>query len=147
MGFPHGHRHTTTVIAGLTAQGMVAPFVISGPINQLAFEAYVEQILAPRLRKGQIVIMDNLSSHKGTKTRQLIETAGATLKFLPPYSPDFNPIENAFSKMKALLRKAAERTVETLWDAIGQISKSSDQRNAKTTSARRAMIQTDRIPL
>jgi transposase len=123
MGFPHGHRCTTTVIAGLAAHGMVAPFVISGPINQLAFEAYIEKVLVPCLHHGSVVIMDNLSSHKGEKTRKLIEAAGARLMFLPPYSPDFNPIENAFAKMKALLRKAAERTVEALWDAIGQISK------------------------
>ena len=120
MGFPHGHWKTTTVAAGLTLRGMIAPFVLSGPINRDAFEAYVGRVLVPELRPGDIVIMDNLSSHKGPKTRALIEAAGASLLFLPPYSPDFNPIENAFAKLKALLRKAAERTLERLWDTIGR---------------------------
>ena len=119
MGFPHGHWKTTTFVAGLTLRGMIAPFVLSGPINRDAFEAYVGQVLVPELRPGDIVVMDNLSSHKGPHVRQLIEAAGARLLFLPPYSPDFNPIENAFAKLKALLRKAAERSVEGLWAAIG----------------------------
>jgi len=101
---------------------MVAPMVLDGPINRLAFQAYVEQVLVPELRPGDIVVMDNLSSHKGPQVRQMIEAAGATLMFLPPYSPDFNPIENAFAKLKALLRKAGERTVEGLWNAIGKIT-------------------------
>jgi len=122
MGAPHGHWNTTTFIGALTLRGMIAPFVISGPINRTAFEAYVEKVLAPELRPGDIVVMDNLSSHKGPRVREIIEDAGAELMFLPPYSPDFNPIENAFSKMKALLRKAAERTVEGLWNVIGHIS-------------------------
>ena len=121
MGFPYGHWKTTTFVAGLTLGGMIAPCVLSGPINRIAFEAYVEQILVPELKPGAIVIMDNLSSHKSPRTRQLIEAAGARLLFLPPYSPDFNPIENAFAKLKAMLRKAAERTVEGLWEAIGRI--------------------------
>jgi len=121
MSVPHGHWNTTTFVAGLTLRGMVAPFVLSGPINRAAFEIYVEKVLAPELRPGDLVIMDNLSSHKGPKAREMIEAAGAHLLFLPPYSPDFNPIENAFSKLKAMLRKAAERTVEGLWTAIGQI--------------------------
>jgi transposase len=121
MGFPHGHWKTTTFVAGLTLRGMIAPFVLGGPINRDAFETYVEMVLVPELRPGDIVIMDNLSSHKGPRARQLVESAGATLLFLPPYSPDFNPIENAFSKLKALLRKAAERTVDGLWSAIGRI--------------------------
>lgn len=100
---------------------MAAPFVLSGPINRAAFETYVEKVLVPDLRPGDIVIMDNLSSHKGPRVRAKIEAAGAELHFLPPYSPDFNPIENAFAKLKAMLRKAAERTVEGLWDAIGRI--------------------------
>jgi transposase len=99
---------------------MVAPFVIDGPINRSAFETYVERVLVPELRQGDTVVMDNLSSHKGPRVRQLIEAAGASLLYLPPYSPDFNPIENAFAKLKALLRKAAERTVDGLWDAIGR---------------------------
>ena len=121
MGFPHGHRKTTTLVAGLRLSGMVAPMVLDGPINGDWFEAYVRHVLAPTLRPGDIVIMDNLSSHKRVAARQLIEAAGAELRFLPPYSPDFNPIEMAFSKLKALLRKAAERTVEGLWAAIGRL--------------------------
>lgn len=121
MGAPHGHWKTTTFTAGLTSRGMIAPFVLGGPINGLAFETYVEQVLVPELRPGDIVIMDNLASHKGPRTRALIEAAGAELRFLPPYSPDFNPIENAFAKLKAMLRKAAERTVDGLWNAIGRI--------------------------
>jgi transposase len=121
MATPHGHWKTTTFIAGLTLRGMIAPFVLSGPINREAFEAYVEQVLVPELRAGDIVVMDNLSSHKGLRVRALIEAAGAHLLFLPPYSPDLNPIENAFSKLKALLRKAAERTVDALWATIGRI--------------------------
>lgn len=121
MGFPHGHWKTTTFAAGLTLRGMIAPFVLSGPINRDAFEAYVETVLVPELRPGDIVVFDNLSSHKGPRTRALIEAAGARLLFLPPYSPDFNPIENAFAKLKALLRKAAERTVDGLWAAIGHL--------------------------
>lgn len=101
---------------------MVAPMVLDGPINRIAFEAYVEQVLVPELSPGDIVVMDNLGSHKGPKVRSLIEAAGAGLLFLPPYSPDFNPIENAFSKLKAHLRKAAERTLEGLWAAIGRIA-------------------------
>ena len=129
MGFPHGHRKTTTLVAGLRTTGMVAPMVLDGPINGDWFEAYVRQVLVPELRHGDIVIMDNLSSHKRAAARELIEQAGATLRFLPPYSPDFNallsevegPIEKAFSKLKAMLRKASERTVSGLWDLIGRL--------------------------
>jgi transposase len=121
MGFPHGHWKTTTVVAGLTLRGMVAPFVLSGAINRDAFEAYVEKVLVPELRLCDTVIMDNLSSHKGPKTRALIEAAGARRLFLPPYSPGFNPIENAFARLKARLRKAAERTVDGLWRTIGTL--------------------------
>lgn len=104
---PHGHWKTTTFVAGLKASGIAAPFVLVGPINRIAFETYVEKVLVPELRPGNIVIMDNLSSHKGPKVRETIEAAGSTLLFLPPYGPDFNPIENAFSKLKAHRRKAA----------------------------------------
>jgi transposase len=120
-GMPHGHWKTTTFVAGLRNTGMVAPMVLDGPINRDAFTAYVRQVLVPELRLGDIVIMDNLSSHKGADVREAIEAAGATLRFLPPYSPDFNPIEKAFSKLKAHLRKAAERTIHGLWSAIGRI--------------------------
>jgi len=116
---PHGHWKTTTFLAGLRLTGMVAPMVLDGPINGVWFQAYVEQVLVPTLSPGDIVIMDNLGSHKGAEVRKAIEAAGAKLLYLPPYSPDFNPIENAFSKLKALLRKAAERTVDALWDRIG----------------------------
>jgi transposase len=118
---PHGHWKTTTFVGALRLTGMVAPMVLDGPINGQWFLAYVEQVLAPTLRKGDVVIMDNLGSHKSAGVRKAIEDTGATLLYLPPYSPDFNPIENAFSKLKALLRKAAERTVDALWDRIGAL--------------------------
>ena len=114
MSLPHGHWKTTTFIAGLRRTGMVAPFVYDGPVNRLVFEAYVEKVLVPELRPGDKVVMDNLGSHKGPLIRELIEAAGAELLFLPPYSPDFNPIEKAFSKLKSILRKLAERTVAGL---------------------------------
>ena len=121
VGVPHGHWKTTTFVAGLRASGLVAPFVLDGPINREAFETYVARVLVPELQAGDVVIMDNLSSHKGPRVREMIEWAGASLLYLPPYSPDFNPIESAFAKLKALLRKAAERTVEGLWTAIGRL--------------------------
>jgi transposase len=117
---PHGHWKTTTFVAGLRLTGMVAPMVLDGPINGCAFQADVDQVLVPELKEGDIVVMDNLGSHKGSGVRAAIEAAGAKLLYLPPYSPDFNPIENAFSKLKALLRAAAERTIEGLWSAIGR---------------------------
>jgi transposase len=117
---PHGHWKTTTFVAGLRLTGMVAPFVLDGPINRDAFQAYVDQVLVSELAPGDIVVMDNLQSHKGPAVRAAIEAAGARLLYLPAYSPDFNPIEMAFSKLKALLRKAAERTIEGLWTAIGR---------------------------
>lgn len=112
---------TTTFIAGLRNSGMVAPMVLDGPINGAAFQAYVDQVLLPELAPGDIVIMDNLGSHKGAGVRPAIEAAGASLLYLPPYSPEFNPIENAFAKLKASLRKTAARNVEDLWSTIGQI--------------------------
>ena len=118
---PHGHWKTTTLVAALRLSGIAAPFVLDGPINRDAFQAYVDQVLVPELTPGDIVVMDNLGSHKGPAVRAAIEAAGARLLFLPPYSPDFNPIEMAFSKLKALLRKVAERTVEGLWSAIGRL--------------------------
>jgi transposase len=121
MGLPHRHWKTTTFVAGLRLTGMVAPMVLDGPINGRAFQAYVDQVLVPELQPGDIVVMDNLGSHKGAGVRAAIEAAGARLLYLPPYSPDFNPIENAFAKLKALLRKAAERSVEGLWNAIGRL--------------------------
>lgn len=121
MGVPFGHWKTTTFVAGLTTRGLVAPWVLDGPINRQAFETYVARVLVPELRVGDIVVLDNLSSHKGPKVRTLIEAAGASLVYLPAYSPDLNPIELAFAKLKALLRKAAQRTVAGLWTAIGQL--------------------------
>lgn len=116
---PHGHWHTTTFLCGLRTSGPVAPLVLEGAINGRAFRAYVEQMLAPTLGEGDIVIMDNLGSHKVEGVREAIEAQGAQLLYLPPYSPDLNPIELAFSKLKRLLRSAAARTVGTLWDTIG----------------------------
>jgi transposase len=118
---PWGHWKTTTFVAGLRLAQISAPFVLDGPMNREAFEVYVEQVLAPTLSEGDIVVMDNLPAHKGDRVRQLIEAAGAELLLLPPYSPDLNPIEMAFSKLKTLLRAAAERTVPALWDRIGQL--------------------------
>ena len=118
---PRGHWKTTTFVAGLRQSGLAAPFVLDGAMNRTSFEAYVERILGPTLKPGDIVIMDNLPAHKGGKVRQMIEGRGATLLLLPPYSPDLNPIERAFAKLKALLRAAAERTIPTLWDRIGSL--------------------------
>ena len=118
---PHGHWHTTTFLAGLRADAIIAPFVIGQAMNGRIFRTYVEQVLAPELRPGDIVIMDNLGSHKVSGVRQAIEARSASLLYLPPYSPDFNPIEQLFAKLKALLRAAAERSVEALWGTIGRL--------------------------
>ena len=115
---PHGHWKTTTFTGALRVDGMTAPMVLDGPMNRAAFQAYIEQVLVPTLRRGDTVIMDNLPAHKGADIRLAIEAAGATLRYLPPYSPDFNPIENAFSKLKAFLRKAAARSISELWNAM-----------------------------
>jgi transposase len=115
---PHGHWKTTTLVAGLRLDGLTAPMVIDGAMNGEAFTAYAETFLAPVLTAGDIVIMDNLPAHKVSGARTAIERAGAKLLFLPPYSPDFNPIEQAFAKIKALLRKAAARTLRALEAAI-----------------------------
>jgi transposase len=119
---PHGHWKTSTFIAALSEDGLLAPCVFDGAINGELFLAYVEQILLPTLKAGDIVIMDNLSSHKKAAVRRAIEQAGATLMFLPPYSPDLNPIEQVFAKLKALLRGKAIRTIEALWNALGTIT-------------------------
>jgi len=120
-GVPHGHWKTTTFTGALRLTGMTAPFVYDGAMNGNVFLAYVEQVLVPTLSPGDIVIMDNLSAHKAAGIRDVIEAAGASLLYLPPYSPDFNPIENAFSKLKALLRAKAERTIAALWDTVGSV--------------------------
>jgi transposase len=118
---PYGHWHTTTFLCALRSAGLVAPLVLDGPINGRAFSAWVQQVLVPELRPGDIVVMDNLGSHKVAGVREAIEAAGAQLRYLPPYSPDFNPIEQVFAKFKTGLRKTAARTVETLWSAIGAL--------------------------
>ena len=115
---PHGHWKTTTFVGGLRLSGMTAPMVLDGPMTGSWFLAYVEQILVPTLRPGDIVIIDNLAAHKNAAVRRAIEAAGDELRFLPPYSPDLNPIENAFAKLKAHLRKAAARSINQLWSAI-----------------------------
>lgn len=115
---PHGHWKTTTLVAGLRLDGLTAPMVLDGAMNGPAFKAYTEQLLAPSLRPGDIVVMDNLPAHRVAGVREAIEARGASLLYLPPYSPDFNPIELAFAKLKALLRKAAARTVDALSAAI-----------------------------
>lgn len=117
---PHGHWKTTTFVAALRADGLVAPMVVDGPMNGETFLAYVEQVLTREIKAGDLVILDNLPAHRVTGARQAIEAKGAALINLPPYSPDLNPIENAFAKLKALLRKAAARTIEELWEMIGK---------------------------
>jgi transposase len=118
---PHGHWQTTTLLAALRHDRIDAPWLLEGPIDGESFHLYVEKILVPTLRPGDIVIMDNLGSHKGNAIRRLIRSAGAKLLFLPKYSPDLNPIEQVFAKLKHLLRKAAARTVETVCAAVGEL--------------------------
>jgi len=118
---PYGHWKTTTFVAGLREDGITAPLVVDGPMNGAIFRAYIEQFLAPTLKPGDIVIMDNLAVHKVAGVRAAIEAKGATVRYLPPYSPDLNPIEQLFAKLKALLRKAAERSIEALWQTIGRL--------------------------
>lgn len=116
---PCGHWKTTTFVAALRSKGLTAPMVLDGPLNGESFRAWVQQFLLPTLRPGDVVVMDNLAAHKVDGIRQAIESSGAKLFYLPPYSPDLNPIEFAFSKLKSLLRKAAARTVRSLWKTIG----------------------------
>ena len=118
---PGGHWKTTTFLAGLTDQGLIAPFVVDGPMDRAIFTEYVRQVLVPELRPGDIVILDNLPGHKGEEAADLVAQCSAQLLFLPPYSPDLNPIEMLFAKLKALLRKAARRTKEALWKTIGDL--------------------------
>lgn len=118
---PFGHWATQTFIAGLKCNGLIAPWVVDAPMNRAIFETYIETQLAPALKPGDVVIMDNLSSHKSEKAETAIHAKGAWVLFLPPYSPDLNPIEMAFSKLKAHLRAAAVRTIDDLWKAIGSI--------------------------
>ena len=118
---PHGHWQTSTFLAALRCDQLTAPCVLDGPINGLTFQAYVEQILLPTLQPGDIVIIDNLGSHKGKAVRHAIVQAGAFLLYLPPYSSDLNPIEQVFAKLKAMLRKTAARSLEALWTAVGTL--------------------------
>jgi transposase len=117
---PHGHWKTTTVVAGLKASGVIAPFVLDGAMTGETFLAYVKEVLAPELEPGEAVVMDNLSVHKVKGVEEAIRAVGATVLYLPSYSPDLNPIEQFFAKLKALLRKTAARTKEALWEAIGR---------------------------
>ena len=128
---PHGHWRTLTFLGALRASGLTAPCVFGGPINGQAFQSYVEQVLVPTLRPGDIVIMDNLGSHKGKETRRLIRAAGARLWFLPPYSPDLNPIEQAISKIKQAMRTASERTVDAVMDRVANVIQSINEREAR----------------
>ena len=118
VGIPHGHYKTVTLVAGLRLSGLVAQKAFDKPMNAATFEEWVEKCLVPTLSKGDIVVMDNLSSHKGPRVEQLIEAAGAELRYLPPYSPDRNPIEKAYSKLKSFLRKISERTIAGLMNAL-----------------------------
>lgn len=118
---PWGHWKTVTFTAALRLDGVVAPFVIDKPMNGAIFIEYIRQCLVPVLRPGDIVVMDNLPAHKNEQVRSLIEGAGAELRYLPPYSPDFNPIEQFFAKLKSMLRKAKERTVPAIYDRIGSL--------------------------
>ncbi|HPV24943.1 MAG TPA: IS630 family transposase [Casimicrobium sp.] len=117
---PHGHWNTTTLVAAVTFERAIAPMVLDGPMDTLAFEAYVEQVLIPELPPGSIVVMDNLPAHKSASIARMLDAAGARLWYLPPYSPDFNPIEQMWSKVKSWLRRAKARTQEELYDAIAQ---------------------------
>jgi transposase len=118
---PHGHWKTTTFVGGLTTEGFIAPMVLDGAMNAAAFIAYIEQVLAKETRPEDLVILDNLSSHKTAGVQAALDRCGIDYRYLPPYSPDLNPIENAFSKLKRLVRSAVERTVEGLWNAIGRL--------------------------
>jgi len=117
----HGHWKTTTFVSDLTNRGFIAPYVLDGAMDGPTFKAWIGQMLAPELEPGDTVVMDNLAAHKFQGVRQAIEVKGAELRYLPPYSPDLNPIEQAFAKLKALLRKAAERSIEGLWTTIGKL--------------------------
>ena len=118
---PFGHWHTQTFIAALRCHSLTAPWIVDKPMNRLIFETYVETQLAPTLSKGDVVIMDNVAFHKSEKAEKFVKDRGAWILFLPPYSPDLNPIEMAFAKIKTLLRKSAARSYDELWPALGNI--------------------------
>jgi transposase len=128
---PRNRGPNTTLIASMTAEGMGPCLAVEGAASSLVFEAYVEKVLLPSLRRGQVVVMDNLSAHKGERVRELVESVGCTLLYLPPYSPDFNPIEEAFSKVKGLLRKAEARSREALVEAMGKALDAVNARDAR----------------
>ena len=144
---PHGHWKTSTFLAALRHDGLTAPCVLDGSINGAVFLAYIEQFLVPTLRPGDIVVMDNLGSHKVAGVREAIEACGAELRYLPPYSPDLNPIEQVFSKLKAGLRTVAARTVDTLSSAIGSAIASFEPTECENYFANAGYNTTKRNPL
>ncbi|SPP98205.1 protein of unknown function [Bradyrhizobium vignae] len=144
---PHGHWKITIFVACLRLSGIVAPMVLDGPINGLAFKVYVDQVLVPELREGDIVVMDNLGGHKSAGVRAAIEAAGAKLLYLPPYSPDFNPIENAFAKLKACCAAPQNEPSKACGTQSEDASTASPRTNAPTTSQPLDMNQPDREPL
>jgi transposase len=137
---PPGHWRTTTLVAGLRQSGIVAPLVLDGPMTGVAFRAYVEQFLAPALEPGDVVVLDNLAAHKVDGIRQAIAAAGASILCLPPYSPDLNPIEQLFAKLKALPRKAAARARDELWSVIKRLLEACPPAECQTTSATAATV-------
>jgi len=128
---PRNRGPNTTLLASMTAEGMGPCLAVEGATSRIVFEAYVQKVLVPSLRRGQVVVMDNLSAHKGERIRELIESTGCELLYLPPYSPDFNPIEEAFSKVKGLLRKAQARSRKALVEAIGKALDTVTARDAR----------------
>jgi transposase len=144
---PHGHWKLTTFIAALRHDQITAPMVIDRPMNGEIFLAYVLTFLLPTLSEGDIVVMDNLAVHKIAGVAEAIEAVGARVLYLPPYSPDLNPIEQVFAKLKALLRKAKERTIDNLWDRIGKLLDQFSAEDARTISLTRDTLQRDRKPL
>ena len=144
---PHGRWRTTTFVAALRHDRITAPWVLDGPIDGESFRTYVEKVLVPTLKPGDIAIMDNLGSHKGKAVREFIRSAGAKLFFLPKYSPDLNPIEQVFAKLKHLLRKCAARTVEAVCTAIGELLGAFTPEECATTSKTQDMPKADIITL
>jgi transposase len=128
---PHGHWQTTTLVAALDRRGMRCSTTVDGAVNRDVFEAFVRQVLVPTLSAGDVVVMDNLSSHKGPRVRTLVESAGATVLYLPPYSPDLNPIEPAFAKLKQLMRSAGHRTTDALWRDVQRMLDKVSESDAK----------------
>lgn len=142
-GVPHGHWKMTTFTGTLRTTGLTAPFVHDGAMNGAVFQTHVKRVLVPTLRPGDIVILDNLPAHRMPGARRAVEQARASMVFLPPHSPDFNPIEMAFSKLKSLLRSRAERTVTALWDAVGLVPDACTPIDAPTTSPPQDMSRID----